>query len=127
MFIPASNINNFAAALVEGVKGLNEQLDAESAQASENFNEAIAKEKGSGKKASLVDVDEKSNKLLFLLITVFALFLNPKILESKPLEEIFALALDVSSKEPNVISGRIGCGVNRGRSKCFSSSSPSCI
>ena len=47
------------------------------------------------------------NKLLFLLITVFALFLNPKILESKPLEEIFALALDVSSKEPNVISGRI--------------------
>ena len=47
------------------------------------------------------------NKLLFLLIAVFALFLNPKILESKPLEEIFALALDVSSKEPNVISGRI--------------------
>ena len=38
LFIPASNINNFVNALVEGVKGLNEQLDAESAQASENSN-----------------------------------------------------------------------------------------
>ena len=47
------------------------------------------------------------NKLFFLVIAFFALFLNSKTLESKPLEEIFSLALDVSSKEPNVISGRI--------------------
>ena len=62
MFIPASNINNFVNALVEGVKGLNEQLDAKSAHASENSNGSNKekKEKGSGKKASLADVDEKS-------------------------------------------------------------------
>ena len=47
------------------------------------------------------------NKIFFLFVSVFVLFLNPGILESKPLEEIFELALDVSSKEPNVISGRI--------------------
>ena len=47
------------------------------------------------------------NKIFFLFVAVFLVFLNPRILESKPLEEIFELALDVSSKEPNVISGRI--------------------
>ena len=63
LFIPASNINNFVNALVEGVKGLNEQLETEGAQASESSNgsDKEKKEKGSGKKASLADVDEKSN------------------------------------------------------------------
>ena len=44
------------------VKGLNEQLETEGAQASESSNgsDKEKKEKGSGKKASLADVDEKS-------------------------------------------------------------------
>tara|TARA_B100000482_G_C12379548_1_gene208456 strand:+ start:260 stop:529 length:270 start_codon:yes stop_codon:yes gene_type:complete len=56
LYIPAANVNQFVNAIVEGVKGLNEQLEN---QTPDNKDEKPKKEKKD--KASLADVDEKSN------------------------------------------------------------------
>tara|TARA_B100000214_G_scaffold367139_1_gene336937 strand:- start:1773 stop:2051 length:279 start_codon:yes stop_codon:yes gene_type:complete len=58
LFLPASNINNFVNALVEGVNGLNEQLEANTTEESNGKGKSKGKDKDS-KKASLSDVDEK--------------------------------------------------------------------
>ena len=56
LFIPATNINSFVNALVDGVNGLNEQLEANSTE--ESNGKGKGKDKDS-KKASLADLDEK--------------------------------------------------------------------
>tara|TARA_Y100000748_G_C15502862_1_gene490772 strand:+ start:6252 stop:6536 length:285 start_codon:yes stop_codon:yes gene_type:complete len=60
IFLPASNINNFVNALVEGVKGLNEQLESENKDDTAKDNGDKKNSKDKKEKASLTDLDDKS-------------------------------------------------------------------
>ena len=56
LYIPAGNVNQFVNSIVEGVKGLNEQLENSNSDKNDDKPKKAKKDK-----ASLADVDEKSN------------------------------------------------------------------